>query len=158
MSADPDVSVMVPQRVSTVVLTGAGFSVAAGLPLTKELVPRGRTLLKGRLGIEFVNALDELALQVLEELVGEDIEALLARLKVLEFYSEKYSTKVPGSTEEHNYITIAVGMPVTGHPPHRSVRAALPHTALTLDAWRQSAHSEMDAGCAGWESSVGSRV
>jgi hypothetical protein len=35
----------------------------------------------------------------------------------------------------------------------RSVRAALPHTALTLDAWRQSVHSETDAGYAGWESS-----
>jgi hypothetical protein len=44
-------------------------------------------------------------------------------------------------------------MPVIRHPPHRSVRAALPHTALTLDAWRQSVHSETDAGYAGWESS-----
>jgi hypothetical protein len=91
--------------VSTVVLTGAGFSQDADLPLTKELVPRGRELLKTRLGIEFVNALDELALEVLEEPVGEDIEALLTRLKVLEFYSKKYKTDVPGSPEERNYIT-----------------------------------------------------
>jgi hypothetical protein len=105
MSAEPDVSVMVPRMVSTVVLTGAGFSQDADLPLTKELVPRGRELLKTRLGIEFVNALDELALEVLEEPVGEDIEALLTRLKVLEFYSKKYKTDVPGSPEERNYIT-----------------------------------------------------
>jgi hypothetical protein len=34
--------------------------------------------------------------------------------------------------------TLAVGMPVTQHPPHRSPRAALPHEALILDEWRQS--------------------
>src|SRR5215472_13080320 len=30
--------------------------------------------------------------------------------------------------------SVAVGMPVTQHPPHRSPRAALPHEALILDA------------------------
>jgi NAD-dependent SIR2 family protein deacetylase len=105
MSTGSDVSAIVTPRASTVVLTGAGFSNDAGLPLTKDLVPRGRELLKTRLGMEFVNALDECALEVLEERVGEDIEALLTRLKVLEFYSEKYSTRVPGSPEEHNYLT-----------------------------------------------------
>ena len=30
--------------------------------------------------------------------------------------------------------TLAVGMAVTSHPPHRPVRAALPHTVPTLDA------------------------
>jgi hypothetical protein len=105
MSTDPDVNIMAPRRVSTVVLTGAGFSVDAGLPLTKELVPSGRKLLKTQLGVEFVNTLDELALEVLEEPVGKDIEALLTRLKVLEFYSEKYKTDVPGSPEERNCIT-----------------------------------------------------
>ena len=29
---------------------------------------------------------------------------------------------------------VAVGMPVTQHPPHRSVLAELPHTALPLDS------------------------
>jgi hypothetical protein len=28
-------------------------------------------------------------------------------------------------------LVIAVGMPVTGHPPHRSVRAQFGHTAPT---------------------------
>ena len=28
---------------------------------------------------------------------------------------------------------VAVGMPVARHPPHRSVRAEFPHTALILD-------------------------
>jgi hypothetical protein len=104
MSADPAVSVMVPRRVSTVVLTGAGFSNDAGLPLTRELVPRGRELSKIQFGMEFVSLLDELAEEILEEPMGDGIEAILTRLKVLEFYSDKYSTKVPGSPEEQNYI------------------------------------------------------
>src|SRR3982750_1489891 len=39
--------------------------------------------------------------------------------------------------------------------PHRSVRAALPHTALTLDAWRRSARWGTDAECVGRESTAG---
>jgi hypothetical protein len=31
-------------------------------------------------------------------------------------------------------LRVAVGMLVARHPPHRSVRAALPHTALPLDS------------------------
>src|ERR1700692_2047163 len=30
---------------------------------------------------------------------------------------------------------VAVGMAVTGHPPHTSVRALLTHTVLTFDVW-----------------------
>ena len=30
-------------------------------------------------------------------------------------------------------LWIAVGMPITGHPPHRTGRAAFPHPAPTLD-------------------------
>ena len=33
---------------------------------------------------------------------------------------------------------VAVGTIIADRPPHGSVRAALPHTALTLDIWRQS--------------------
>ena len=33
--------------------------------------------------------------------------------------------------------TVAVGTIITDHPPHRTVRAALPHTAPTLDDWRE---------------------
>src|SRR6516225_9778558 len=40
--------------------------------------------------------------------------------------------------------TVAVGMPVAQHPPHRSPRAALPHEALILDEWRQSELGDMD--------------
>ena len=31
------------------------------------------------------------------------------------------------------FIRVAVGMPVSRHPPHRSVLALLTHTVLTLD-------------------------
>src|SRR5215471_168865 len=34
-------------------------------------------------------------------------------------------------------ILVAVGTPITRRPPRRSVQAVLPHTALTLDRWRQ---------------------
>src|ERR1035438_4475497 len=36
---------------------------------------------------------------------------------------------------------VAVGMPVTRHPPHRPVLALLTHTVLTSDIGRQTAHS-----------------
>src|ERR1019366_7178490 len=42
-------------------------------------------------------------------------------------------------------VLVAVGMRVASHPPHGSVRAELPHTALTSDGWRQSAAPGMDA-------------
>jgi hypothetical protein len=35
--------------------------------------------------------------------------------------------------------TVAVGMAVASHPPHRPVLAALPHTVLTLDGRRSAA-------------------
>ncbi|MBZ5500439.1 MAG: hypothetical protein LAP85_28935, partial [Acidobacteriia bacterium] len=35
-------------------------------------------------------------------------------------------------------VVVAVGIPVTRHPPHRSVRALLAHTAPTSDVWRQT--------------------
>ena len=37
---------------------------------------------------------------------------------------------------------VAVGTIIADRPPHRSVRAALPHTAPTLDIWRQSGRSD----------------
>lgn len=41
--------------------------------------------------------------------------------------------------------TVAVGMPVARHPPLRSVRAELPHTAPTSSVWRGSEHSDTGA-------------
>src|SRR5260370_5307975 len=48
---------------------------------------------------------------------------------------------------------VAVGMPVTRHPPHRSPRAALPHEALISDVWRQSELGDKDEEHAAAESS-----
>src|ERR1035441_5574059 len=39
---------------------------------------------------------------------------------------------------------VAVGTAITGRPPHRSPRAALPHEALISDEWRQSELWGMD--------------
>ena len=43
-------------------------------------------------------------------------------------------------------LPVAVGTAIAGRPPHRSVRAELPHTALTLDGWRQNERRDRDAG------------
>jgi hypothetical protein len=37
----------------------------------------------------------------------------------------------------HFHKKVAVGMRIAPHPPHRSVRALLTHTAPTSDIWRQ---------------------
>ena len=41
---------------------------------------------------------------------------------------------------------------IAGRPPHRSVRAELPHTAPTLDKDEQIARSDRDAGFSARES------
>src|SRR4051794_39336365 len=52
-------------------------------------------------------------------------------------------------------LAVAVGTTIADRPPHRSVRAVLPHTALTSDAWRRSARWGTDAGCVARESTAG---
>lgn len=42
-------------------------------------------------------------------------------------------------------ITVAVGMAITGHPPHRSGRALLTHPAPILGIWRKTAAQDKDA-------------
>ena len=41
---------------------------------------------------------------------------------------------------------VAVGTALAGGPPHRSVRAELPHTALTSGVWHRSVGWDRDAG------------
>jgi len=50
-------------------------------------------------------------------------------------------------------MVIAVGIPVTRYPLHRSEREVLPHPAPILGAWRQSVHRATDEGCEAWEAS-----
>jgi hypothetical protein len=73
-------------KADTVVLTGAGFSVSAGLPTADQLVARGRQ----RLCADVLEALDALASQVLEEPISKEVEVALTRLRVLELYSKKF--------------------------------------------------------------------
>jgi hypothetical protein len=40
------------------------------------------------------------------------------------------------STRMWNWQVVAVGTIIADRPPHRTVRAALPHTAPTLEDWR----------------------
>jgi hypothetical protein len=71
MSTDCAVSRVDPRQASPVVLTGAGFSKVAGLRRTRELVRSGREWLKTKLGREFVDTLDVVATEVLQERIGE---------------------------------------------------------------------------------------
>ena len=53
-------------------------------------------------------------------------------------------------------MTIAVGTAIAGRPPHRSVRAELPHTALTLDVdAKRTARWDKDEGFSVSVASVG---
>ena len=52
-----------------------------------------------------------------------------------------HPTALPGAQAAEHYaqfpgkcaVQVAVGTAIAGRPPHRSVRAELPHTAPTLD-------------------------
>ena len=56
----------------------------------------------------------------------EEYEARIAPLE------RKVGELTMESVSDDNYLgRIAVGMPVTGHPPHRPVRAQFGHTVLT---------------------------
>ena len=54
----------------------------------------------------------------------------------------------------HSTKTIAVGTVIADRPPHRSVRAELPHTAPTSDVDLQTAHWDKDAGSSASVASV----
>ena len=45
------------------------------------------------------------------------------------------------------FLDIAVGIPITGHPPHRSRRAQFTHRAPTLGVWRQTFGLATDEEC-----------
>jgi hypothetical protein len=42
---------------------------------------------------------------------------------------------------------VAIAMQIAPHPPRRSVRALLTHTAPALDVWRQTSLAEKDEEC-----------
>ncbi len=62
------------------------------------------------------------------------------------YWSPKKATKTFQMIAMSPNITIAVGTAIAGRPPHRSVRAELPHTALTLDVDWQTLHLDKDVG------------
>ena len=67
---------------------------------------------------------------------------------------EKTSPRA-GAIRVPNSVGIAVGTSLTGGPPHRSVRAELPHTAPTLDKDERIALRDKDAGFSDTEANVG---
>ena len=64
---------------------------------------------------------------------------------------------VEGEKKQPAVHSVAVGTALSGGPPHRSVRAELPHTAPTSGVWRRNVHWGRGAGCVGAGSS-GQRV
>src|SRR6266850_5274320 len=74
MSIDCAMSRVDPPQASPVVLTGAGFSKVARLRRTRELVHSGRERLATKLSIEFVDTLDAVTTEVLQECIGEEWE------------------------------------------------------------------------------------
>jgi hypothetical protein len=93
-------------RISTVVLTGAGFSVDAGLPVTNGLIRRGRERLRPAFRAEYEDALDACAVEVLGKPVWRepDIEAALTRLTVLKMYSSDFASSPGDPPKEYDYL------------------------------------------------------
>ena len=63
---------------------------------------------------------------------------LMGRMGPMRLTCEKFCD------HEGGHPGIAVGTAITDRPPHRSVRAELPHTALTLDGDEQTALWDKD--------------
>ena len=51
-----------------------------------------------------------------------------------------------GGAHQGGHQWVTVGTIIADRPPYRSVRAELPHTAPTLDEWRQNERRDRDAG------------
>ena len=70
-------------------------------------------------------------------------------------YIKKFHRLIFGSSSSKFYLarcppfpaSVAVGMPIARHPPHRPVLARLTHTVLTSDTWRQSVPWDTGVGC-----------
>ena len=61
----------------------------------------------------------------------DSVALLLKELRLPAFhrhYQSLWETAIEKNWSHTDYL-VAVGMPLTRHPPHRSVRAVLPHTA-----------------------------
>jgi hypothetical protein len=95
-----------PPHISMVVLTGAGFSVDAGLPVTNGLICRGRERLRPAFRAEYEDALDACAVEVLGKPVWRDpdIEAALTRLTVLKMYSSDFASSPGDPPKEYDYL------------------------------------------------------
>jgi len=52
-------------------------------------------------------------------------------------------------------MEIAVGIPITGHPPHSSRQPRFPHWAFTLGVWRQTERLAKGDGEGLWQPIVG---
>ena len=62
----------------------------------------------------------------------------LLKLENCKNYGNKIIARCPA-------CKVAVGTPISRSPPHRSVRAELPHTAPTSSIWRRSVFQDGNA-------------
>jgi hypothetical protein len=89
------------------VLTGAGFSVDAGLPVTDGLIPRGRQWLKPERKAEFEDILDACTVGFQgKPLWKKDkaIAAVLTRLTVLKMDSSDFMSSPGDPSKEYDYL------------------------------------------------------
>jgi hypothetical protein len=102
----PQAQAMVPPYISTMVLTGAGFSVDAGLPVTNGLMARGRQRLHPERRAEFEDILDACTVNLLGKPVWKDdeIEAVLTRLTVLKMDHSDFAASPGDPPKEHDYL------------------------------------------------------
>ena len=69
----------------------------------------------------------------------------ISQLGVILFDESENTAAGDGMTPEASFVGTCRGkMPVTRHPPPRSVREVLPHTAPTLSIWRRTAPTAED--------------
>ena len=76
--------------------------------------------------------------RLVSDAVTQVVQSLHSSIKLY------YPGLSPAQAKPLNSVWVAVGTPVTQRPPHGSARAALPHAALTADAWRRSAGRDTD--------------
>jgi NAD-dependent SIR2 family protein deacetylase len=97
---------IVPPHISKVVLTGAGFSVDAGLPVTNDLIHRARQRLNPKSRDTFEAALDAYTVALLGKSVWKDeaIEVLLTRRSVLKMYHSDFASLPGDPPREHDYL------------------------------------------------------
>ncbi|WP_118987972.1 hypothetical protein [Photorhabdus sp. CRCIA-P01] len=118
-----------------------GFDYGGDLKLPKQLVSvEGYTLHIDSVNLNGVMYLSRLRDESETALLNIDYDGNKTTLTFYPDTLEGYSVVL---TTNNGYL-VAVGIAVTGYPPHRSGRALLTHPAPTSGVWRKSAAKDKD--------------